>query len=70
MQDDLERILFHETAILSRLDQLAAQISQEYRGRELTVIAEGGPQSVAWPASDAEMRLTGPAEIICKGVAL
>lgn len=39
MQDDLERILFHETAILSRLDQLAAEISQEYRGRELTVIA-------------------------------
>jgi hypoxanthine phosphoribosyltransferase len=39
MQNDLERILFHETAILSRLDQLAAEISQEYRGRELTVIA-------------------------------
>lgn len=39
MQDDLERILFHETAILTRLDQLAAEISQEYRGRELTVIA-------------------------------
>ena len=39
MQDDLERILFHERAILSRLDQLAAEISQEYRGRELTVIA-------------------------------
>jgi hypoxanthine phosphoribosyltransferase len=39
MQDDLERILFHETTILSRLDELAAQISQEYRDRELTVIA-------------------------------
>ena len=39
MQDDLERILFHETTILSRLDQLAAQISQDYRDRELTVIA-------------------------------
>jgi len=39
MQDDLERILFHETAILSRLDQLAAEISHEYRGGELTVIA-------------------------------
>jgi hypoxanthine phosphoribosyltransferase len=39
MQDDLERILFHETTILSRLDELAAQISQEYRERELTVIA-------------------------------
>jgi hypoxanthine phosphoribosyltransferase len=39
MQDDLERILFHETTILSRLDQLAACISQEYRDRELTIIA-------------------------------
>jgi hypoxanthine phosphoribosyltransferase len=39
MQEDLDRILFHETTILSRLDQLAAQISAEYRDRELTVIA-------------------------------
>jgi hypoxanthine phosphoribosyltransferase len=39
MQGDLERILFHETTILSRLDQLAAQISAEYRDRELTIIA-------------------------------
>src|SRR5881396_1202698 len=39
MQEDLDRILFHETTILSRLDQIAAQISKDYRGRELTVIA-------------------------------
>ncbi len=39
MQDDLDRILFHETTILSRLDEIAAEISKEYRGRELTVIA-------------------------------
>jgi hypoxanthine phosphoribosyltransferase len=39
MQDDLDRILFHETTILSRLDQLAAEISSEYKERELTVIA-------------------------------
>jgi hypoxanthine phosphoribosyltransferase len=39
MQEDLERILFHETTILSRLDQLAAQLSQAYRDRELTVVA-------------------------------
>lgn len=39
MQGDLDRILFHETTILSRLDQLAAQISAEYKDRELTVIA-------------------------------
>jgi len=39
MQGDLDRILFHETTILSRLDQLAAQISADYKERELTVIA-------------------------------
>src|SRR4051812_14575500 len=39
MQDDLDRILIHETTILSRLDYLAAQISKDYRDRELTVIA-------------------------------
>ena len=39
MQGDLERILFHETTILRRLDEMAAEISQEYRTRELTVIA-------------------------------
>jgi diaminopimelate epimerase len=35
--------------------------------RELTAIAEGGPQRTVWPANDVAMRLTGPAEIICKG---
>src|ERR1700761_8313824 len=39
MQGDLDRILFHETTILSRLDQLAAEISAEYKKRDLTVIA-------------------------------
>jgi diaminopimelate epimerase len=35
--------------------------------RALTAIAEGGPQRTVWPASDVVMRLTGPAEIICRG---
>jgi hypoxanthine phosphoribosyltransferase len=39
MQADLERVLFNEVAILRRLDELAEQISNEYRERELTVIA-------------------------------
>jgi hypoxanthine phosphoribosyltransferase len=39
MQEDLDRILFRETTILRRLDELASQISKEYRERELTVIA-------------------------------
>ena len=39
MQDDLERVLFDEAAIHRRLDEIAAQISHNYRDRELTVIA-------------------------------
>jgi hypoxanthine phosphoribosyltransferase len=39
MQDDLERVLFDEATILKRLDEIAAQISEDYRDRELTVIA-------------------------------
>jgi diaminopimelate epimerase len=35
--------------------------------RELIATAEGGAQRTIWPASDAVMRLTGPAEIICRG---
>ncbi len=39
MENDIERTLFHEQTILSRLDELAAEITAEYRGRDLTVIA-------------------------------
>lgn len=39
MQGDLERVLFDEATILRRLDHIAAQISADYRDRELTVIA-------------------------------
>jgi diaminopimelate epimerase len=37
--------------------------------RELAAVAEGGTQRTVWPSSDAVMRLTGPAEIICVGEA-
>jgi hypoxanthine phosphoribosyltransferase len=39
MRGDLERVLFDEPAIHRRLDDIAAQISKDYRNRELTVIA-------------------------------
>jgi len=39
MRGDLERLLFDESAIHRRLDDIAAQISNDYRDRELTVIA-------------------------------
>ena len=39
MQGDLDRVLFQETTILSRLDQIAAEITRDYVNKELTVIA-------------------------------
>jgi diaminopimelate epimerase len=35
--------------------------------RELTAVAEGGPQRTVWLSGDDVMRLIGPAEIICVG---
>lgn len=39
MLHDLERVLFDEATILRRLDEIAAQISRDYRNKELTIIA-------------------------------
>jgi hypoxanthine phosphoribosyltransferase len=39
MQADLERVLFDEATIHRRLDELAARISADYAGHELTVVA-------------------------------
>ncbi len=39
MINDIERTLFHEQTILSRLDELASQITHDYEGKELTVVA-------------------------------
>jgi hypoxanthine phosphoribosyltransferase len=39
MLEDLKRVLYHESTVLSRLDELAHQISWDYRNHELTVVA-------------------------------
>ncbi len=39
MENDLERILFHERTIQSRIDELATEITADYRGKDLTVVA-------------------------------
>lgn len=39
MHDDIARVLFHESTLLVRLDELAAQITAAYRGKDLTVVA-------------------------------
>lgn len=39
MLRDLDRVLYHESTILVRLDELAARITKDYRDLDLTVVA-------------------------------
>jgi hypoxanthine phosphoribosyltransferase len=39
MQDDLKRVLYGEAEIAARLDEMAVQITEDYRGKDLTVLA-------------------------------
>jgi len=48
----------------------AAAMSLRGVERALTAVAQGGYQTVFWADAQSEMMLTGPAEIICRGVAV
>ena len=39
MRSEIRGILFHESTIMSRLDEMAEQIASDYAGKELTVVA-------------------------------
>jgi hypoxanthine phosphoribosyltransferase len=39
MESDIQTALLYETTILSRLDEMAREITEHYRGKELTVIS-------------------------------
>jgi hypoxanthine phosphoribosyltransferase len=39
MLADIRKILYHESTILSRLDEMAHQITEDYEGKDLTAIA-------------------------------
>lgn len=39
MENDIQKVLFSEQTILSRLDEIGWQISKDYEGKELSVIA-------------------------------
>ncbi|HEY0163642.1 MAG TPA: diaminopimelate epimerase [Edaphobacter sp.] len=45
----------------------AAAMALRGVNRELKAIAEGGAQRTVWASNEEVMRLTGPAEIICRG---
>jgi hypoxanthine phosphoribosyltransferase len=67
MRGDLERVLFDEPAIHRRLDEIATQISSDFRDRELTVIAvlHGSLMFVA----DLLRRIPLPLKLECLSVA-
>lgn len=67
MLDDVERILFHEQTILSRLDELSAEITGLYRGEELTVIAVLNGSLIF--AADLLRRIPLPLKLDCLSVA-
>src|SRR3979411_1679900 len=67
MQAYLERILFDEATILRRLDEIAAQISNDYRDRELTVIAVLNGSIVFM--ADLMRRIPLPMRLDCLSVA-
>jgi len=39
MRNHLERILYHESTILARLDEMAQEIARDYAGKDLAVVA-------------------------------
>lgn len=38
MIDDIQKVLFHESTILARLDEIAGRIVEDYRGKDVTVV--------------------------------
>jgi len=67
MEADLERILFDEATIHRRLDELATQIANDYRDRELTVIAILNGSVILM--ADLLRRLPMPLKLDCLSVA-
>src|SRR5438045_9512605 len=67
MQADVERILFDEATIHRRLDELAAKISDDYRDRELTVIAILNGSVILM--ADLLRRIPMPLKLDCLSVA-
>ena len=67
MQGDLERVLFDEPTIHRRLDEIAAEISKDYRDKELTVIVVLNGSLVFM--ADLMRRIPLPLKLDCLSVA-
>ena len=64
--NDVEKTLFHEQTILRRIDELAAQITEDYRGKELTVVAVLNGSLIF--AADLLRRVLLPLKLDCLSV--
>jgi hypoxanthine phosphoribosyltransferase len=67
MRGDIERVLFDQLAIHKRLDEMAAQISSDYRDRQLMVIAVLTGSLIF--TSDLLRRIPLPLKLECLSVA-
>ena len=67
MLDDIERILFQEETILQRIDALAREVTEAYRGKELVVIAVMNGSLIF--AADLMRRIPLPLQLDCLSVA-
>jgi hypoxanthine phosphoribosyltransferase len=67
MHSHLDSILFHETTILSRLDEIGRQVTRDFAGKELTVvlILHGG----IFFAADLLRRINLPLQVASLSVA-
>jgi hypoxanthine phosphoribosyltransferase len=67
MKNDIERILIRQSEIMSRLDEIAALITEDYRGRKLTVITV--LNGALMMTSDLLRRIPLPLKLDCISVA-
>jgi len=67
MRDDIERVLFHEQTIMARLDVLAGQVSDDYQGKDLSVVAVLTGSLIF--AADLLRRIRLPLKLDCLSVA-
>jgi len=67
MYNDIDRILLHASTILCRIDEIAADITKDYEGKDLTVIAvlNGAMMFMA----DLLRRIPLPLQLDCLSVA-
>jgi hypoxanthine phosphoribosyltransferase len=66
MQEDLSKVLLHTSTIFARLDEMAATLTEEYAGRELTVLCLMSGSFMF--GADLLRRIPLPLRIICLSV--